>query len=104
MIFDPFFIDGDIAFKKVHARMVDQVAQTLGLHIHAVDFPVCRFQNTFGQMMTDKTVHAENEDFFHGEFFLNVNVGLCRMTQSDCDQAAPVNCFNSLTGIGFPSQ
>jgi hypothetical protein len=54
-------------------------------------------------MMTDKTVHAENEDFFHGEF-LNVNVGLCRMTQSDCDQAAPVNCFNSLTGIGFPSQ
>ena len=39
--------------------MVNQIAQTLGLHIHTVDFPIRGFENAFGEVMTDKTIHAK---------------------------------------------
>jgi hypothetical protein len=45
--------------------MIDQIAQTLGLHVHAEDFPIGRFENAFGQVMADEAIHTQNQDFFH---------------------------------------
>ena len=65
VVFNPFFIDGDITLEEVHARIADNISQAVCLHIHAIDFPVGRFQNALGKMVADKAVDAEDEDFFH---------------------------------------
>ena len=40
VIFDPFLVDRDVAFKKMKARMVEQIRDALGLHVHAIDLPI----------------------------------------------------------------
>jgi len=35
MVFDPFPIDGDVTFEKMKARLADQIANAIILHVHA---------------------------------------------------------------------
>ena len=39
MVFNPLAIDGDIAFKKMHSWIAEQITDSVILHIHAVDLP-----------------------------------------------------------------
>jgi hypothetical protein len=45
--------------------MSHQIADAIGTHVHAIHFPIGGVQNAVGKMVTDKTVHAKNQDFFH---------------------------------------
>jgi len=65
VVFDPFPIDGDVAFEKVKARMADQVADAVVLHVHAVNFPVGVREDALGQVVADEAVDAEDQDSFH---------------------------------------
>jgi hypothetical protein len=49
VVVDPLLVDGDVAFKEVHARMRQQIADTVGIHVHAIDMPVGGFQDALGQ-------------------------------------------------------
>ncbi len=70
VVLDPFLVDGDVAFEEVEARLADQIGDAVGAHVHAIDFPVGGGQDAVGQMVTDKTVHTQDQDFFHF-YFLN---------------------------------
>jgi len=65
VILDPLLVDRDVTLEEVHALVVDEIAETLRLHVHAEHFPVGRFENALGQVMADEAVHAQNQDFFH---------------------------------------
>jgi hypothetical protein len=65
VVFDPFLVDGDVAFEKVKALVIGKLGDTVAVHVHAVDFPVGGFQDALGQVVTDETVDAEDKDFFH---------------------------------------
>jgi hypothetical protein len=69
VVLDPFLVYRDVAFEEMHARLVGLVFQhvrdAVGAHVHAVDMPVGRFQDALGQVVADKAVDAEDEDFFH---------------------------------------
>jgi hypothetical protein len=45
--------------------MAQQFRDPLGIHVHAIDFPIGRLEDALGQVMADKTVDAEDEDFLH---------------------------------------
>ena len=40
MIFDPFFVDRDITFKKMQTRVSQQGRDARCFHVHAVNMPV----------------------------------------------------------------
>ncbi len=65
VILDPFAVDGDVALEKAEALVAEELGDAVGLHVHAVDLPVRALEDTFGKMMADKAVHAEDEDSFH---------------------------------------
>ena len=65
MILDPLPVDGDVALEEVKARVADQIADAIILHVHTVDFPVGVRQDAFGQVMADEAVDAEDQDSFH---------------------------------------
>ncbi|OMP12490.1 hypothetical protein COLO4_03126 [Corchorus olitorius] len=65
VILDPLLVDGDVTLEEMHAGVIDQVAQTLGLHVHAVDLPVGGLQDALGQVVADEAVDAEDQYFFH---------------------------------------
>jgi len=71
VILDPLPVDGDVALEKMESRLADQVADAIGAHVHAVDFPVGRGEDAVGKMVTDKSVHAEYQYFFHFHFLNN---------------------------------
>ncbi len=70
VVFHPFLVDGDIAFEEMKARLVEQVGDALGIHVHAIHFPIGGGEDAVGQMVADETVHPENQHFFHF-IFLN---------------------------------
>jgi hypothetical protein len=49
----------------MHARMGEQIADTVRAHIHAIDVPIGRLEDPLGQVVADKTINAENENFLH---------------------------------------
>ena len=48
VVLDPLVVDRDVAFDEVHARVIDEVAQLVGRHVHAVEIPVPRRENGGG--------------------------------------------------------
>ena len=65
VVFDPLLVDGDISLKEVEARVVEKVCDTLRIHVHAIHLPVRGGHDAVGQVMADKAIDAEDEDFFH---------------------------------------
>ena len=61
MVFNPLGVDADVPFHEVEARVVEETADRIRANIQAVDFVVIVFEQTFGQVVTDKTVHAEDQ-------------------------------------------
>ena len=55
----------DVAFKEMKAWLVEQRGDAITVHIHAVDMPIRGLENTRSQMMADKTIDANDQDFFH---------------------------------------
>jgi hypothetical protein len=55
-------VDSDVTLKKMEALVVHQVGNPHRLHVHAINMPWCGFENQFRQMVTDKTVHPEDEN------------------------------------------
>jgi hypothetical protein len=45
--------------------MIHFIIKAVGAHIHSIDFPVRGLENSIGQMMADKAVNTEDQNF-HG--------------------------------------
>ena len=60
--FNPFAVDGNIAFNKVEAWMLSERSQVLLVEIHTVDLKAVVLQETLGQMAADETVDAQDQD------------------------------------------
>ena len=65
VVFDPFFVDGDITFKEMETRVVFPFLDAIGIHVHAVYFPVGGVDNALGQVMADKAIYTKDQYFFH---------------------------------------
>jgi hypothetical protein len=60
VIFDPLFVDGNITFQKIEARIMKRGANPLRPQIHPEYLPIGLFgQDSVDQMMSDKAVHAQ---------------------------------------------
>jgi hypothetical protein len=42
-----------------------KIGDPIGLHVHAIDFPIGRRDDVLRKMVADESVDAEDEDFFH---------------------------------------
>lgn len=80
VVLDPLFVDRDVAFEEVHALVVDQIAEAIGEHVHAINFPVGRLQDALRQMVADEPVDTENQDFF----ILRSVIELGKLCRRDC--------------------
>jgi hypothetical protein len=65
VILNPLFVDRNVAFKKLEARIVHELRDAITVHVHAKNLPIGGFQNPLGKMMTNETIDAKDEDFFH---------------------------------------
>ena len=61
MVLDPLGVDADIPFHEMEARAIKETADGIGANVEAINFVVIVFQQTLGQVVTNKTVHAEDQ-------------------------------------------
>ncbi|MNP23002.1 hypothetical protein D3C76_1156930 [compost metagenome] len=54
-------MNADIPFHEMETRAVEETADRIRANIKAIDFVVVVFEQTLGQMVTDKTVHTEDQ-------------------------------------------
>ena len=54
-------MDADVAFYKVEARAVEEAADGVRANIQTVNLIVIILKQAFGQVVTDKAVHAQNQ-------------------------------------------
>ncbi len=68
-----------LTWYSIHSRLIvmspskkwkrgcgEQIGDAVGLHVHAVDFPVGGPEDLLRQVVADEAVDAEDEDAFHG--------------------------------------
>src|SRR5208282_3114387 len=65
VIFDPFTINRDIALEKMETRVIEQIGNPVGLHVHAINLPFGSIYDALGEMVADEAVDAKNQYFFH---------------------------------------
>ena len=69
MVFNPFGVNADVAFDKVETRAVKETADRIRTNIQTVNLVIIILQQTFSQMVTDKTVNPQDQHAgttFHG--------------------------------------
>ena len=54
-------MDADIALNEVETRVADKALNGIRADIQTVDIKIIILQQTFCQMVTDKTVYAQNQ-------------------------------------------
>ena len=61
MILNPLGVNADIAFNKVETLVTDETINRGRADIHTIDIVVAVFQQTFCQVVTDETVHTQDQ-------------------------------------------
>ena len=62
VVFDPFAVNGDIAFGEVEVGVGEQFLNVVGTQVHAVDFIFAACKQTLADGAADESVDAENQD------------------------------------------
>src|SRR5204862_7335384 len=82
VVFDPFAVDRNVAFKKMETLVRQQCSDAIGLDIHPIDLPIGGRDDLPGQMMADEAVDAEYENTCHFSCKSAVAAGVVSMCSS----------------------